>query len=145
MRKRTGERETNLAEALIVYGDEPISFDEATTSTDKRKWLEAMNEEYNSLMKNQTWDLTNVPTGSNLIKCKWIFKIKVRIDGSIKRYKARFVAKGYSQIEGIDYKETFSPVVRQDSIRLLLSIVAREDLEIQHFDSKTAFVHGTVE
>lgn len=72
----------------------------------------------------------------------WVFKIKRRTDGSIERHKSRLVAKGYSQRPGIDYKETFSPVIRLESVRILLAIVARDDLEMIHFDVKTAFLYG---
>jgi len=87
-----------------------------------------MNEEYNSLMKNQIWVLTSLLQGRQPIKCKWVYTIKRNSDGTIERYKARLVAKGYSQRPGIDYEETYSPVVRMESIRVLLSIVAEEDL-----------------
>lgn len=98
--------------------------------------------EYESLLKNKTWEVVPVPSGCKPIKCKWVYKLKTNADGSIAHYKARLVAKGYSQTRGIDYDETFSPVVRMESVRLILSIVAKEDLELAHFDVCTAFLYG---
>lgn len=138
-------RENNLAEALVVYGSEPNRYEDALSANDNREWIKAMDDEFNSLMKNQTWDLVNLPNGRKPIKCKWVFKIKCKADGSVERYKARLVAKGYSQKPGIDYSETFSPVVRLDSIRLILSMVTKMDLEMCHFDIKTAFLYGHLE
>lgn len=103
-----------------------------------------MKEEYNSLIKNQTWTLVNRPSGRKPIDCKWIFKTKRNTDGSVHKYKARLVARGFSQRKGIDYKDTYSPVARLDSIRLLLSIVTKEDMHMLHFDIKTAFLYGVI-
>lgn len=103
-----------------------------------------MKDEYDSLIKNETWDLVEPPSKRSLITCKWVYKIKRKTDGSVERYKARLVARGYSQKAGLDYEETFSPVVRLESIRLILSIVSNDDLEMIHFDVKTAFLHGSL-
>ena len=79
---------------------------------------------------NQVWDLVDLPPGWRSIGNKWILKIKRKTDGSIERYKVRFVAKGYTKEEGIDYEDTFSPVVRITLVRLILAIVAHMDLEL---------------
>ena len=85
---------------------EPQTYDEAISSDQSTQWKNAMKEEYNSLIENRTWDLTKLPKGRNLIDVRWLFKIKQNPDGTIERYKAQLVAKGYSQHYGIDYDET---------------------------------------
>nr|KYP59892.1 Retrovirus-related Pol polyprotein from transposon TNT 1-94 [Cajanus cajan]KYP59910.1 Retrovirus-related Pol polyprotein from transposon TNT 1-94 [Cajanus cajan] len=105
-----------------------------------------MGEEMESLHKNQTWKLIKLPKGRHVAGCKWIFKRKSGIPGiETVRYKARLVAKGFSQKEGVDYNEIFSLVVRHTSIRVLLAIVACQDLELEQLDVKTAFLHGKLE
>ena len=91
-----------------------------------------MNEEMESLSKNQTWELVRKPDGQKLVSCKWIYKLKEGIPGVEKpRYKARLVARGFTQREGIDYTEVFSPVVKHTSIRVLLALVATQNLELE--------------
>ena len=122
---------------------EPASFQEALQDSDSGKWLEAADEEIESLMKNKTWVLVERNKLQKSIGCKWVFKRKAGIAGVEKpRFKARLVAKGYSQKEGIDFQEIFSPVVKHVSIRLLLSIIVHLDMELQQMDVKTAFLHG---
>lgn len=137
------ENTSVIAEALLVYGDEPTTYEEAVISDDAPKWKEAMKQEYNSLIKNETWDLVQLPIDRKLITCKWIFKLKMKTDGSVEPASGLY-KRGFSQIEGLDFKETFSPVARLDSIRLLLSIVANDDMDMLHFDIKTAFLHDNL-
>jgi histone deacetylase 1/2 len=85
-------------------------------------WKQAMQDEYDALLRNHTWHLVPYKKGANLIDCKWVFKIKRKSDGTIDRYKGRLVAKGYKQRYGLDYEDTFSPVVKIATIRLVLSI-----------------------
>lgn len=98
-----------------------------------------------SMMLNHAWDLVDLPLRRKAIGSKWVHKIKRKADASIERYKALLVAKGYTQLEGIDYEETISPVVRFNSIRLILAIVAYLDLELHQMDVKTAFLNGELE
>jgi hypothetical protein len=90
-----------------------------------------MEEEMASLDKNEAWDLVELPTRRKPIGSKWVFKKKLNAEGKVEKYKARLVAKGYSQVEGIDFGEIFSPVAKLNSIRLLLSVAAAFDFEIE--------------
>jgi hypothetical protein len=121
---------------------DPLTYQAALSSPDAKFWQEAIDSELKSLKDNNTWVIVPKPSDRKPIGCKWIFKKKLNPDGSVARYKARLVAKGYSQQYGIDYDETFSPVAKFPSIRILLSIGAALNLEIHHMDVKTAFLNG---
>ena len=101
-----------------------------------------MKEELDTLSKNHTWDLVTLPPRKSVVGCKWIYKIRTRSDGSIERYKARFVVKGFTQEHGIDYEETFAPVARISSVRTLLAIAAASKWDIFQMDVKNAFLNG---
>ena len=90
----------------------------------KKEWVEAMTEEYQLIMKNDVWDIVPKPEGKSVVSSKWIYKIKHTADGSIEKYKARFVARGFSQKDGIDYEETFAPVARYTSIRAIMALAS---------------------
>ena len=105
-------------------------------------WKEVVNSEIESIMQNHTWELVDLPPGSKPLGCKWIFKRKMKTNGSIDKNKARLVAKGYKQNEGLDYFDTYSPVTRITSIRMLIAIAALHNLEIHQMDVKTAFLNG---
>ena len=107
--------------------------------------MDERHEGWDSMARNKVWELVHLPPQRKSIRNKWVFKIKRRANGSIDKFKARLVAKGLTQIEGIDYEETFSPVVRFASIRLLLALVAHLDLELFQMDVKTAFLNGNLE
>lgn len=111
-------------------------------SKDSSLWKLAIADEYDSLIKNNTWTLTLLPPGRVAIKSRWLFKTKTGAEGTAPRYKARLVAKGYSQRSGIDYGETYAPVAKHDTLRVILSIVAAYDLEMIQLDIKTAFLYG---
>ena len=121
--------------------DEPKNFKEAISCPDKEKWIKAMEKEMESMRTNQVWELVDLPKGRKAFRNKWVLKIKRKADDTIERYKACLVVKGYTQQEGIDYEETFSPVVRFTSIRLILAIVASLDLELHQIDVKTTFLN----
>ena len=108
-------------------------------------WKEAINDEVESILQNHTWELVDLPPGSKPLGYKWIFKKKMKADGSIDKYKARLVIKGYKQKEGLDYFDTYSPVTRISSIRMLIAIAAIHNLEIRQMDVKTAFLNGDLD
>ena len=125
--------------------NDPEFFSQAINCKESELWYNAMNEEMNSMKSNGVWDLVELPNGVKAIGCKWVFKTKKDSLGNIERYKARLVAKGFTQKEGIDYTETFSPVSKKDSLRIILALVAHFDLELQQMDVKTAFLNGDLE
>eukprot|EP00253_Pinus_taeda_P031702 PITA_31702 len=104
-----------------------------------------MVDEMASLHKNEAWDLVELPAGRKPIGSKWVFKKKTNAEGKVEKYKARLVAKGYSQVPGIDFGDIFSPVAKVTSIRLLLSVAAAFDFEVEQMDVKTTFLHGDLE
>lgn len=124
---------------------DPISVQDALNRTDRKCWIEAMECEYKALLENKTWELVDLPPDRKKIDCKWIFKTKRDASGQTIRHKARLVVKGCSQRQGIDYKETFSPVVRYSSIRMLLALSAKFNLDIDQMDAVTAFLQGDLE
>uniref|UniRef100_A0A2N9ID99 Reverse transcriptase Ty1/copia-type domain-containing protein n=1 Tax=Fagus sylvatica TaxID=28930 RepID=A0A2N9ID99_FAGSY len=106
------------------------------------QWRDAMNTEFDALLKNQTWTLVPSTQARNLVGCKWVFRVKRRADGSIERYKARLVAKGFHQQPGIDYTETFSPVVKPTTVRTVLSLALSKNWFVRQLDVQNAFLHG---
>lgn len=124
---------------LITINEEPWDFEEAKAH---REWVVACEDEIESIVKNKTWDLVDLPLGAKTIRLKWVFKIKRNPDGSIIKFKARLVAKGYVQRHGIDYDEVFAPVAQIETIRFILSLAATNHWEVHHLDVKTAFLHG---
>ena len=103
-----------------------------------------MNDEMNSLLGNQTWELTKLPVRKKALHSKWVYRIENKHDGS-KHQKARLVDKGFQQKKGIDYSEIFSPVVKMSTIRLVLGMVVAENLHLEQLDVKTTFLHGDLE
>jgi hypothetical protein len=103
-----------------------------------------MEKEYAALLANHTWDLVPCPTGTNVVTGKWLFRHKLTSGGSLDRYKARWVLRGFTQRSGVDYDETFSPVVKFATIRVVLSLALSRDWAIHQLDVKNAFLHGTL-
>lgn len=134
------EEAANLTNDIL----EPSTYDEAINSSDADKWREAMTEEYNALVKNNTWTIVDLPEGRKPISSKWVYKIKYKRD-QVDKYKARLVARGFTQRYGFDYTETFSPVVKMDTIRLLLTLANQFSWGMVQMDVKTAFLNGTIE
>jgi hypothetical protein len=121
---------------------EPESLEEAIGHDE---WKNVMDEEYSALMHNQTCHLVSRPSGSNIIDCKWVYKIKQKFVGTIDRYKARLVAKGFKQRYGIDYDDTFSPVVKHATIHVVLSLAVSHNWVMRQLDVKNVFIHGVQE
>lgn len=124
---------------------EPSTFSEAMHSEHAEQWQRAADEEMESLMTNNTWELVDLPPGCKAIPCKWLFKVKLHADGSIERFKARLVAKGFMQREGIDFTEVFAPTSKLSTLRLLLAHAAAASMHIRHLDVKTAFLNGELD
>ncbi|WVZ74821.1 hypothetical protein U9M48_022948 [Paspalum notatum var. saurae] len=139
--------EKSFGNDFIVYlmDDTPTSISEAYASPDADNWKEAVQSELDSILSNGTWELTERPYGCKPVGCKWVFKKKLRPDGTIEKYKARLVAKGYTQKEGEDFFDTYSPVVKMTTIRVLLFLPVSYGLIIHHMDVKTAFLNGELE
>ena len=109
------------------------------------KWKAVVDEEVRALAKNGTWEITDLPRGKKPVGCKWIFTVKYKADGNVDRYKARLVAKGFTQSYGIDYQETFAPVAKLNTVRVLLSLAANLDWSLHQLDVKNAFLNGDLE
>ncbi|KAI3784527.1 hypothetical protein L1987_43626 [Smallanthus sonchifolius] len=120
---------------------DPTSYHEAINIDQSSKWNKSMIDELDSMKKNDVWDLVELPNGAKPVGCKWVFKTKLDPNGNIERYKARLVAKGFTQKEGIDYQETFSPVSRKHSLRIVMALVAHFDLDLHQMDIKTTFLN----
>lgn len=133
---------TENIEAALIGDSDSLTYNQAMNSVDAEHWKSACNDEIKALTENDTWTLVDLPTGSQAIGSKWVFKIKRHTDGSIERYKARLVVQGFKQIEGIDFKETFAPVVRYETVRILLAVAAHNNLDVHQMDVTTAFLNG---
>ena len=125
--------------------NEPATVKEALSGPDSPLWKEAINSEIESIMLNHTWELVDLPPGCKPLGCKWILKRKYKADGSIDKYKAHLVAKGFKQKEGYDFFDTYSPVTRITSIHVLIAIAALHNLEIHQMDVKTTFLNGELD
>eukprot|EP00253_Pinus_taeda_P023259 PITA_23259 len=122
-----------MSQVMTVF--EPLNYEQAKNH---KEWMEAMKEEYDYVMKNETWELTN----KVLIGSKWLYKTKFDADGRIDKYKARLVAKGYSQKEGIDYEDTFAPVAKMNTIIIMIALATKYDWKLHQLDVKSAFLNG---
>ena len=125
-----------------AYGDEPKSYNEAKGISE---WEEAMQAEISALHKNFTWELVPKPKDADLVTCKWVFKLKKKADGTIDRYKARLVARDFSQQYGLDYEETFNPVAKMVTVRTIISLAAYKGWKLWQLHVKNAFLYGELD
>ena len=135
----------NLAAAAgAVPHQEPASYKQALRSPQAEQWKAAMETEYDALTSRKTWRLVPRPAGRKLVDSKWVFKLKRNPDGSIARYKARLVARGFTQEHGVDYQETFAPTVKVAAIRIILALAAHFDWDVEQMDVVTAFLEADI-
>ena len=126
--------------ATVTTNDhEPSCYSEAVKHP---SWRDAMNKEFDALLRNGTWTLIPSPPDANIIGSKWVYRIKRKADGGIERFKARLVAKGFHRQEGVDFLETFSPVVKPTTVRMVLSVAISRNWHLRQIDVHNAFLHG---
>jgi hypothetical protein len=151
---RRSTRIKNVIDRFISYTSfkcatnkyfQPSTLKQALNCPDSEKWQLAMQEELTSLKKNETWSPANLPDDREAIGCKWVYQLKLDENNNIVKYKARLVAQGFKQKEGIDYDEVFAPVARTTSLRLLLSIAGIKKYIVTHIDVKSAFLNGKLD
>ena len=130
--------------ALLTYTDEPTTYEQAVTNTEATEWKKAIQEELTAHSKNNTWSVVEQDNNMNIITVKWVFKKKKDASGNVCRYKARLVARGFSQVYGVDYDATYAPVLKYKSLRLILILSTIYNNNIEQLDIKTAFLNATV-
>jgi len=121
---------------------EPQCYEEAAK---EKVWQDAMDEEHSALIDNNTWELVDLPPKKKPIGCRWVYKVKYQPDGRVDKYKARLVARGFSQRQGIDYKETFSPVAKMSTIRLIVALATMHGWKLHQMDVKNAYLNGVLD
>lgn len=144
-RLRKAKEYPDFVSYLCSSFEEPLCYEDAKSSSDNDKWESAMKRELDSLKESGTWVLVDKPSNCNIVRNKWVYKIKRNSNNEIVKYKARLVAKGFTQQHGVDYDETFSPVIRHTNIRLLFALAVKLDLNIDHLDIETAFLNGSLD
>ena len=137
-------RQSVVSSSISVKGDnvEPTCAKEALCGRDSFLWLEAMQEEINCLLKNDAWEIVPRPKEKNVVGSRWVFKIKRNQNGMIERFRARLVAQGFSQVPGMDFSDTYSPVVNKRVIRTLLAVAVEKGWHAEHIDIKSAYLHS---
>ena len=140
--KQQPDRYGHSVSIAFTEHTDPSSVSEARSAPDRLEWENAMETEMRSLLSNKVWELVEPPPNRKIVGSKWVFKRKIDADGIVECYKARLVAQGCTQKFGLDYEETFSPVIRFESIRFLLAVGAQHKLHLHQMDVSTAFLHG---
>lgn len=130
---------------IVARGDEPKTYNQAINCEEKRMWFESMQNELNSIEKNKTWTLVDLPAGRQAIGSRWVYKIKRNADNDPVKYKSRLVAQGFTQKFGVDYDEVFAPVARSQTFRTLLSVASSRKMIIKQFDVTSAFLNGRLD
>nr|KAJ0191367.1 hypothetical protein LSAT_V11C800409060 [Lactuca sativa] len=128
-------------EELMFAGEEPTTYLEAANN---RVWGEPMKKEIESIIKNDTWELTILPKGHKPIGLKWVYKLKKDVKGKLVKHKVRVVAKGYVQMKGVNFEEDFVSVARIEMVRVILALAATEVWKVHHLDIKSALLHGVL-
>ena len=131
--------------ANVALAQDSTTLGEALKYEDASKWEAAMEDEYHSLLANGTWELITLPKDRKAVGCKWVFKTKRDASGEVVHHKARIVARGFSQVQGVDFNETFAPVAKFTTIQCIVALGAALDLEMHQMDVKTAFLNGDLE
>ena len=139
---------SNAARCSIDYcyriADVPVTYEEALTCSESHQWLTAMKDEIDALEENNTYELTPLPEGRTVVGGKWVYAIKLGPDNT-EKFKARYVAKGYSQVKDMDYEEIFSPTARHTSIRMLMQLAAQQNMKVHQMDVKTAYLNADID
>jgi transposase InsO family protein len=151
-RTRSGRVISNISQALAAAHStgpdeeppEPRTYKEALKRSDWQRWKRSMRTEYDQLIRANTWDLVPYERGMNVVGCRWVYKLKTLANGGTKE-KSRLVAQGFTQVPGVDYEETYSPVVRYASLRALFALAAHHDWEVHHMDVRSAYLNGKLE
>lgn len=130
---------SDIYERCNITVSEPEDYEEAKKD---QRWIAAMKEELSMIEKNKTWILVERPQDRKVTGVKWVYRTKLFADGSVNKHKARLVVKGYAQVFGVDYSDTFAPVARLDTIRLLLAVAAQMNQRVYQLDVKSAFLNG---
>jgi len=136
-----------MGAAMVTMGAdivEPTTIKQAMATPQWPQWQAAINEELAALMSNHTWVMEPLPRGARALPCKWVFKLKLDQSGAVERFKARLVAGGHRQVEGVDYSEVYAPVGRYATLRCMLSVAAVHDYELHAIDISNAFLNGTL-
>ncbi|GJW42450.1 zinc finger, CCHC-type containing protein [Tanacetum coccineum] len=139
------DHSNDVPNEILEPRKDPRTYNEAIQSHDAAFWKEEIDDEIGSIMKNDTWVLSDLPPGCKPLGCKWIFKRKMKVDGTINKFKARLVIQGFIQKEGINYFDTYAAVARITTIRLLLALEAIHNLVIHQMDVKTTFLNGDLD
>ena len=140
------EEDDDMEEAFVCTGTpDPKTYKEAMQSEDAEQWNAAMLAEFNWHLENGTWEVVELPDGQKAIGSKWVYKKKYNADGTLERYKARVVAKGFNQRPGQDYFETFASTMRQATVRIVLALAAIEDMELRSVDISYAFTNSDID